>query len=78
MRWEAAWGGGSCWSWAPTGVVAHEDFGREQQRLGRVTLCPGACCSGGNGGLGNVSLLLLTSIIHEWSSLTILDYIDHP
>lgn len=29
------------------------DMGREQQRLGRVTLCPGAHHSVGDDGLGN-------------------------
>lgn len=60
-------------------VIPWELLDSEQQRLGRVTLCPGAHHGhGAGGGLGNVSFLPLTSIIHEWSSLTIIDYPDHP
>lgn len=75
-RWEVMWGEDGDQAGAG---IPWELLHSEQQRLGRVTLCPGAHHGYGTGGdLGNVSFLPLTSIIHEWSSLTIIDYPDHP
>jgi len=54
---RSGWGWGSERRWAPTGVVALEGFGREQQKVGRATLCPAAHCGGG--GLGQCLPLAL-------------------